>query len=159
MRARFQWSYLLADLHRVVGLLLGGRIELGVVLARATAAATIALEAAGLALLSLGLCGLLLSLLRLLSELSSFGDNAGLIGVLGGLLGGAFLLQLSEDILNILLSLSVDNGGLLFFGHCCELYVETISDVKKKKMISRKIRRDGGELEKAESEQGIGEDL
>jgi hypothetical protein len=99
VRGRFQWSYLLADLHRVVGLLLGGRIELGVVLARATATAAIALEAAGLALLSLGLCGLLFSLFRLLSELSSFGDNAGLIGVLGGLLGGAFLLQPSEDIL------------------------------------------------------------
>ena len=63
MSGLFQWSYLLADLHRVVGLLLGGRIELGVVLARATAAAAIALEAAGLALLSLGLCGLLLGLL------------------------------------------------------------------------------------------------
>jgi hypothetical protein len=135
-------SYLLADLHRVVGYFLGRGIELGVVLARATVTAAIALEGAGFALLSLGLCGLLLGLLRLLSELSSFGDNAGLVGVLSGLLGGTFLLQLGEDILNILLSLGVDNWGLLFFGHCCELYAETIS-VEKKKMISRKIRRDG----------------
>lgn len=131
-RALSNGSYLLADLHRVVGYFLGGGIELGVVLARATVTAAIALEGAGLALLSLGLCGLLLGLLRLLSELSSFGDNAGLVGVLGGLLCGAFLLQLGEDILNILLSLGVDNWGLLFFGHSCELYVETISVEKKK---------------------------
>jgi hypothetical protein len=108
----------------------------------------------------MNLIGLLLGFLRLLSELSSFGDNAGLVGVLSGLLGGVAELKeegaseqpaqdadearivaeaaklgeksekAGEDILDILLSLGVDNWGLLFFGHCCELYAETISEQK-----------------------------
>jgi hypothetical protein len=119
------------------------------------AAVTVALARTTPSSIPLPLIGLLLGFLRLLSELSSFGDNAGLVGVLSGLLGGEaaklgeksekaeeksdektaepqterretrtfpFLLQLGEDILDILLSLGVDNWGLLFFGHCCELY-------------------------------------
>lgn len=113
---------LLADLDRVIRHLLRGGVKLGVVAAVEAALATPVVVARFLCRL------LLFGLLRLLAQLGGGLDNAGFLGIFGlllfGTVGGDFVLalQLGEDVLDILLSLSVRLGDrLLLFGHGHEL--------------------------------------